>query len=183
MKANKKANIVSVEVRSLQNDLRDERGDVAAIQIVSTMAKLKIANFPDDVKSVKINGVWFSSVLGNEYAKTCEAEWDDYIQIMSKRYRARRRDRYNRTRPYCQHEGCREKGHPCYLPMSDQPDELLCWHHSRQAGYCPSCGLFWAGVDSFDFSQSEVCENCRHEFINDSGEYDDDEEMWDSAYT
>lgn len=75
----------------------------------------------------------------------------------------------------CEHEGCTEEATvDCFLLDNDGsgPDERLCWMHAREAGYCPGCGNFWAGAESFDFSPSGYCENCAAEFDDD--EYEED---------
>lgn len=48
--------------------------------------------------------------------------------------------------------------------------EYYCAEHAKENGYCFGCGNFWAGNESFDFSSSIYCENCREE------EYWEDEE-------
>jgi hypothetical protein len=51
--------------------------------------------------------------------------------------------------------------------------DYYCWKHAKKNGFCPGCGEFWAGCESFDFSQSGLCENCKDELASD---LDDDEE-------
>jgi hypothetical protein len=82
----------------------------------------------------------------------------------------------------CADEGCWRKGEPCFLPgnATGRPDEYSCWEHAHQFGYCRRCGCFWAGVESFEFDPSGLCENCRNQYGTDSGQkdyhdFDDDE--------
>lgn len=67
----------------------------------------------------------------------------------------------------CNQRGCRQMGNECCLP--DDSREWYCYVHMRDQGYCPGCGNFWAGVESFDFSRSGYCENCASQ-----GDWDDD---------
>ena len=78
----------------------------------------------------------------------------------------------------CEHEGCRRPGNGCWLPEGrDEPTDWLCSEHAIEAGYCGACGMFWAGVDSFDFGNG-WCENCRgsEDYGDESDE--DDYERW-----
>ncbi len=66
----------------------------------------------------------------------------------------------------CSKDGCWRKGEPYFLPDNDgtnAPDDYCCWVHAHELGYCSGCRQFWAGVNSFDFSKSHLCENCAHE--------------------
>jgi hypothetical protein len=95
----------------------------------------------------------------------------------------------------CGARGCKENGNGCWLPDDmDQPSEWYCYGHMRDAGYCPGCGNFWAGVESFDLSRTGYCENCASEFEepdyddwnDDSGGFYWDEpraDPWDEALT
>lgn len=86
--------------------------------------------------------------------------------------------------PQCNEEGCTREGDcPCWSPHTDrnaEPDYEYCWEHARNAGFCPSCGNFWAGVESFDFhlNGTDVCENCYDEYDYDDA-YDDDDNYGD----
>ena len=82
---------------------------------------------------------------------------------------------------HCGHEGCESTELiSCFLHdnADGTPDEYYCGEHVRDAGYCPGCGNFWAGCESFDFSPSGYCENCASEF-DDESEDIDDENYWD----
>lgn len=78
----------------------------------------------------------------------------------------------------CMQEGCTCLDvTECYLPESDfgKPDEFFCAAHARENGYCVSCGVFSAGIESFEVSRTGLCEHCEDELRCELGEYDDDE--------
>ncbi|KPV52035.1 hypothetical protein SE17_17880 [Kouleothrix aurantiaca] len=76
----------------------------------------------------------------------------------------------------CNHAGCTRFGFPCWLPGDRTPSEHLCSIHIHDSGYCVGCGQFCAGLESFDFSPRQLCDNCSWE------EYHDDDEDWDDDY-
>lgn len=83
-------------------------------------------------------------------------------------------------RPRCDHDGCDRSGDPVFLPGEDAPDGHYCHEHARGAGFCPSCGSFWAGVESFDLSRTGLCEHCASEADEDDhGETDEWDEFLD----
>jgi hypothetical protein len=77
--------------------------------------------------------------------------------------------------PACGERDCKEFGDSCWLP--DGSEEFYCYKHMRDQGYCPGCGRFWAGVESFDFSRSVYCENCADQLRED--DWDEDLYEWD----
>ncbi len=78
-----------------------------------------------------------------------------------------------------QGERCEQEGNPCWLGSAyEEPHEYLCGKHMFQSGYCPGCGLFWGGVESFEFSDHHLCENCESELR----EEDDEMEATYSSY-
>lgn len=82
----------------------------------------------------------------------------------------------------CEHEGCTETGIPCYLNWIDEePNGWYCPDHAHENGFCPGCGLFSAGIESFDFSQSGLCENCQDELESEMYEPDEYDE-YDDEY-
>jgi len=96
----------------------------------------------------------------------------------------------------CWHKGCTETHVvPCYLPSYQGPvdynhaDTWLCPQHCQEEGFCWGCGQFWAGIESFDFSSSGLCENCKDESDADMGccdECDEDDGYpfgWESYET
>lgn len=80
----------------------------------------------------------------------------------------------------CWHPGCYEKGTRCVIPWSDDDDlpyERYCPEHAVEYGYCCGCGLFCAGIDSFDFGRYRgLCDNCADE-VRANEAWDDYEEM------
>ncbi len=52
-----------------------------------------------------------------------------------------------------------------------------CITHASQYGYCWGCGEFWAGCESFDFNQMQLCPNCK-----DDPDYCDDWEDEEQEY-
>jgi hypothetical protein len=82
--------------------------------------------------------------------------------------------------PLCGAQGCDNFGNPCWLPddIYGEPSCYYCWAHMYDQGFCPACGNFWAGVESFDFSRSGLCENCHGQ-----GNYDDDySDYWEDDW-
>lgn len=94
----------------------------------------------------------------------------------------------------CEEEGCSREGIECYLPDNPifdpdpniakeaEPDYYYCGVHAHPNGFCWGCGMFWGGVESFDFgagARTGLCENCLS-----SGDFDDDEdEDMDEVYS
>jgi uncharacterized protein (TIGR02996 family) len=78
----------------------------------------------------------------------------------------------------CEHDGCREPGDPCFLPLpnepyADEPEAYYCGAHAHDHGFCCGCGSYWAGVGSFEASRTGLCEHCEAEIENDSEDHDD----------
>lgn len=97
---------------------------------------------------------------------------------MSKRSRARKLARLYRRQRQCQHPGCTKEGIPCLLQWWDEtPEEYFCSKHAFKHGYCPGCGVFWAGVESFDFGSSGLCEQCLDQIRADTGYYDEEDDF------
>lgn len=76
--------------------------------------------------------------------------------------------------------GCENQGNPCWLPgwieddqNPDEPHEYLCGKHMFVSGYCPGCGLFWGGIESFEFSEYHLCDNCEDEVRAEEEEMDE----------
>ena len=48
---------------------------------------------------------------------------------------------------------------------NDPPDRYYCFKHASENGFCPGCGGFWGGVESFEFgSDAGWCASCASEF-------------------
>jgi len=71
---------------------------------------------------------------------------------------------------------CPRGGAPCYLAAySEQPDEYLCREHITIGGFCAGCGIFCAGIESFDFGNFPGwCDNCALELRDQWEEEKDD---------
>lgn len=80
--------------------------------------------------------------------------------------------------PLCGERGCIRPANTCYLP--DGEEEFYCYDHMRDMGYCPGCGQFWAGIESFDFSRTGYCENCEGDNCDFDDSWDDDLMEWDN---
>ena len=73
----------------------------------------------------------------------------------------------------CAENGCSETLNlvECFYPDNDtnEPSEYYCVDHSPKHGFCWGCGLFWGGVESFEFAVSYggvrgLCEHCSEDF-------------------
>ena len=61
-------------------------------------------------------------------------------------------------------------------PTTEVPIVFLCIDHAKEFGFCYGCGGFYGGVESFDFGQFNLCQDCYDEIAtNDFDEEDDDE--------
>ena len=80
----------------------------------------------------------------------------------------------------CNYEGCEcTTVVDCYLPDDDlqgEPHAYFCAEHCHDNGFCWCCGTFNAGIESFDFRPSGLCDNCEFEL-----RYDDCDEEEDFA--
>ena len=80
------------------------------------------------------------------------------------------------------HKGCCERGRVCVLPALREGEyelvEYFCSEHAFEAGYCFSCGVFWAGCESFDFGGDKLCEHCRDQVRADFEHEGPDDEDW-----
>lgn len=82
----------------------------------------------------------------------------------------------------CEHEGCKERVHllQCHVNPFDLDEDKnidwLCYEHASDHGFCSSCGIFCAGIESFDFGRyAGYCDNCASYFQS------VDDEMWTMA--
>lgn len=95
--------------------------------------------------------------------------------------------------PRCQHEGCRNGGRLCVLegwerdpgPDDKDTEEYFCGAHAVLNGYCPACGSFWGGVNSFELNG--ICDHCADQFDADYEEEreweDEQRDEWDDELT
>lgn len=49
----------------------------------------------------------------------------------------------------CEEEGCEDEGVACFLSFVDIDAAFYCWDHAKKHGYCPCCGYFYAGIESY----------------------------------
>lgn len=85
-----------------------------------------------------------------------------------------------------QKTGCQNKGIKCLIPgaLIDGEDEKMryCSEHAAENGFCYSCGIFCAGIESFDFGRYRgLCDNCADE-VRTSVSWDDYEQEMDLEY-
>ena len=70
-----------------------------------------------------------------------------------------------RVNQRCQHKGCNAPGMVYRYPSEEYnlPSEtgFYCLSHAKGAGFCIGCGRFWGGVESFDFGDSGICDDCQ----------------------
>lgn len=86
----------------------------------------------------------------------------------------------------CCNQGCENKGIKCLItgPLIDGEDERFryCSEHAAENGFCYSCGIFCAGIESFDFGQYPgLCDNCIYE-VRHNDSWDDYAEEMDFEY-
>lgn len=69
----------------------------------------------------------------------------------------------------CWQPGCHSKGMKCIISaalIGEDEDQMerYCSEHAAENGYCYGCGIFCAGIESFDFSWHRgLCDNCADE--------------------
>lgn len=72
-----------------------------------------------------------------------------------------------------------------YPPMNLEDTDLevqYCFEHAKKSGFCLGCGGFFAGVESFDFSEVEgFCSDCIDEINYELG-WDPYDEYGDADY-
>jgi hypothetical protein len=67
----------------------------------------------------------------------------------------------------CWQPGCENKGIKCVIIGWNEEDEKsrYCHEHAAVNGFCYSCGIFCAGIESFDFGRYRgLCDNCADEY-------------------
>ncbi len=57
-----------------------------------------------------------------------------------------------------------------------------CADHAADHGFCFSCGLFCAGIESFDFIHPGLCDNCFDEIRANEAVYDEEMEHFHYSY-
>ena len=82
----------------------------------------------------------------------------------------------------CEHKGCNSINVvECLLEFYNDEKDIqeeykyyYCPKHCQKNGFCWCCGLFWGGVESFEFEPTGCCPNCVDQFKEDYGECDND---------
>ncbi len=78
----------------------------------------------------------------------------------------------------CSEEGCTNPAEGLSFP--DGEVYYVCWEHARKHGFCPGCGGFWAGVESFEMGlYGDYCDECGRNPDIVGYAPDDDEEWYD----
>lgn len=77
----------------------------------------------------------------------------------------------------CEHEGCESTDtiRCINLYHPDDPENWYCPEHAAEEGFCSCCGIFSAGIESFDFIHPGLCDNCYDQIEADNI---DDSESW-----
>ena len=87
----------------------------------------------------------------------------------------------------CQHEGCSNQGISYSYPHEEYglppKSEVYCARHARAAGFCIGCGQFWGGIESFDFGDSPLCEECLTLSEEEYEHFDDGDYEYDPYYS
>lgn len=98
-------------------------------------------------------------------------------RLMNKRRRKIRKRRRGR----CQVPACKDRNVlECRINPWEKPSDWLCSEHAEKEGFCAGCGLFCAGIESFDFGRYPgFCDNCQDEIR--SNEWDEFDHEWDES--
>lgn len=79
----------------------------------------------------------------------------------------KRQEQVRNANAPCEQEGCHEMGDACFtLFEPDEPMGFYCAEHKHEHGICPGCNMFYAGFESFDFSETGYCAGCSEQFEN-----------------
>lgn len=73
----------------------------------------------------------------------------------------------------CEHDDCEDEGAPCWSDLGRGPDVCYCAVHAHENGFCPGCGVFWAGNEQFDSSASHLCQNCTDDLMEPHADEDE----------
>jgi hypothetical protein len=97
---------------------------------------------------------------------------------MATRWRALHKKRNRRPIVRCERCGSRDVME-CQIVPWEEP-QYLCCTDAEKLGFCAGCGIFSAGIDSYDFGRYRgFCENCSDELAADDAynfgeEYEED---------
>jgi hypothetical protein len=78
------------------------------------------------------------------------------------------------TERLCDEPGCDLPAFECVLP-DGALNGYYCSKHAFDNGFCKMCGMFWAGMESFDFGNG-YCDTCQVEVDIIDGTYDEPED-------
>lgn len=81
----------------------------------------------------------------------------------------------------CEHEGCGSSD-PIICTIDGEVHQLLCGYHAAEYGFCSGCGVFSAGITSFDFHHPGLCDNCHDQLSSDFDFEDDDDFIHPDEY-
>lgn len=86
----------------------------------------------------------------------------------------------------CEHEGCQSRDTilcrvvDYSVTVEEQHPEDTYWYcaeHCQVEGFCSGCGMFCAGMESFDFRQNGLCDYCNDELESELADSDDSEDF------
>src|ERR1700761_8502717 len=74
-------------------------------------------------------------------------------------------------KPVCEHKGCGNTPELYELGFDEETSEpiWICFEHAPEAGFCRTCGGFFAGCWEFDLSRSGLCHDCQRQMEHDLG--------------
>ena len=76
-------------------------------------------------------------------------------------------------------DGCGNAGFECFLPDDEnQASYAYCVEHAFDNGFCRSCGQFWGGIESFEFLNGGLCDNCKDELEQEIAYEQAEDEPW-----
>lgn len=85
--------------------------------------------------------------------------------------------------PACDECGNRERLTECRFNPWGKPVGWLCDDHLDGSGFCLGCGLFSAGIESFDFGQyAGYCDNCAAHLEEMDYDYEDEDDYYRYGY-
>lgn len=67
----------------------------------------------------------------------------------------------------------------CTYPINDEITNLCPQCLKDDGSFCLSCGMFCAGLESFDFVHPGYCDNCWDEIRTENDDWENDEEEYD----
>lgn len=69
----------------------------------------------------------------------------------------------------------------CFVPW-EKPHAYMCSSHAKERGFCAGCGLFWGGIESFDFGKYPgFCDHCQDQIDSDTYDEYEERDPWDQV--